>query len=188
MSSLDDKPQKLTRRQALKALAAATGVVALVNIPEKWEPPIIESGLLPAHAQGSPTASTLAISSLRRVSTGINDCNTLIGPGSSFNVSFDYQDVTGNVTTSESTILYSGTITGIPDVIPLSSSFVQVSGDNYSGTVTFQLCTRFGNANSITDVVSLRNDNGVVSDQSSITTDKPVGAQGNDELGSQSLG
>jgi hypothetical protein len=47
--------QDLTRRQALKALTAATGGVALGLIPKAWETPVVSVGALPTHAQVSPT-------------------------------------------------------------------------------------------------------------------------------------
>ena len=45
--------QKLSRREALKALAAVTGAAVLATVPTKWETPLIEIGAIPAHAQGS---------------------------------------------------------------------------------------------------------------------------------------
>jgi hypothetical protein len=45
----------MDRREALKALAAASGAVFLANLPDKWETPLIETGTLPAHAQVSCT-------------------------------------------------------------------------------------------------------------------------------------
>lgn len=44
----------LSRRDALKALAAASGAVALSTVPNRWESPILQVGNLPAFAQGSP--------------------------------------------------------------------------------------------------------------------------------------
>jgi hypothetical protein len=43
--------QELTRRQALKALTAAAGGVALNFIPKAWKTPVVSVGALPAHAQ-----------------------------------------------------------------------------------------------------------------------------------------
>ncbi|MBI3151717.1 MAG: twin-arginine translocation signal domain-containing protein [Chloroflexi bacterium] len=50
----DQTSNKITRRDAIKILAAATGAVVLANIPDKWTKPILEGGVLPAHAQTSP--------------------------------------------------------------------------------------------------------------------------------------
>ena len=47
------------RRQLLKALAG-TGVVATSTLlPERWTTPVVEMGMLPAHAQTSPTATPI---------------------------------------------------------------------------------------------------------------------------------
>jgi hypothetical protein len=50
MSHANKEVQVLSRRAALKALAAATGAVAISSLPSKWETPVIEVGALPAHA------------------------------------------------------------------------------------------------------------------------------------------
>ena len=45
------------RRALLKALAATGGAVAAVTLlPTEWTNPVIETGVLPVHAQTSPTA------------------------------------------------------------------------------------------------------------------------------------
>jgi len=52
------KPSEL-RRNLLKSLAAGTGaVVAGKSLPEKWSKPVVDSVLLPAHAQTSPPPPT----------------------------------------------------------------------------------------------------------------------------------
>lgn len=58
MPEMSDK-RDLTRRQALKALAASAGGLALTLIPKGWKTPVISVGTLPVHAQVSgpePTA------------------------------------------------------------------------------------------------------------------------------------
>lgn len=51
---MSDKPtRRLTRRQALKRIAAAGGAVVFSNLPQQWQTPLVEVGVLPAHAQGS---------------------------------------------------------------------------------------------------------------------------------------
>lgn len=47
-------PDRVTRREMLKAILAAGGAVSAASfIPEKWLKPVVGSGVLPAHAQGS---------------------------------------------------------------------------------------------------------------------------------------
>ncbi|MBN1178589.1 MAG: twin-arginine translocation signal domain-containing protein [Anaerolineae bacterium] len=48
---MNSQQQEFTRRQALKALAAAAGGLALNFIPKTWASPIVSIGTLPAHAQ-----------------------------------------------------------------------------------------------------------------------------------------
>lgn len=47
------RTSKISRRDALKILTAATGAAALANLPPKWSKPGVEVGVLPAHAQTS---------------------------------------------------------------------------------------------------------------------------------------
>ncbi len=49
----NNKPNKVSRRDALKILTAATGAAALANLPTKWSKPGLDVGVLPAHAQTS---------------------------------------------------------------------------------------------------------------------------------------
>ena len=70
----DKSPIKISRRDAIKALAAVAGATALANIPSKWTKPSLNVGVLPAHAQTSVVHHT--------VTAGISDptanfCNSL---------------------------------------------------------------------------------------------------------------
>jgi hypothetical protein len=60
----------LTRRQALKILAATTGVTALSSLPSKWAKPILKVGVLPAHAQTSPAQHIIVFCSANNVQGG----------------------------------------------------------------------------------------------------------------------
>ena len=55
----DDALEKtVSRRQLLKTLIAAGGAVtASTLLPGEWAEPVVEIGVLPAHAQASPTPS-----------------------------------------------------------------------------------------------------------------------------------
>ena len=53
---MSKKKKNLSRRDALKVLGAAAGATVLANLPQKWSPPELASGVLPAHAQTSPAA------------------------------------------------------------------------------------------------------------------------------------
>lgn len=63
-SALLEKYTKTTlaRRQLLKALAATGGAATAASLlPGEWVKPVIEAGLLPAHAQASPGNFSLAV-------------------------------------------------------------------------------------------------------------------------------
>ncbi len=60
MSHNQEEKHTLSRREALKTLAAITGAVSLASLPNKWESPLVEVGALPAHAQSSTTAAIRA--------------------------------------------------------------------------------------------------------------------------------
>jgi hypothetical protein len=53
MTDQTNPKQTLSRRDALKTLAAATGATALSALPSQWETPLVEMGALPAFAQVS---------------------------------------------------------------------------------------------------------------------------------------
>ena len=61
MDQSNKERQFLSRRDALKALAAAGGAVALSMLPNKWEKPAVKVGTLPAFAQASPVAGTATL-------------------------------------------------------------------------------------------------------------------------------
>lgn len=51
-----DTESKATKRGLIKALGASAGVLAATNIlPEKWVKPVVNSIMLPAHAQVTPS-------------------------------------------------------------------------------------------------------------------------------------
>lgn len=73
---MGNKPSKeISRRDAIKILAAVAGATALVNLPDKWTKPGMEVGVLPAHAQTSLALHTLA--------AGLDD------PAANFCLAFD---------------------------------------------------------------------------------------------------
>jgi hypothetical protein len=63
MTDQTNPKQTLSRRDALKSLAAATGATALSALSSQWETPLVEMGALPAFAQVSgqpePTGTPL---------------------------------------------------------------------------------------------------------------------------------
>ena len=61
-NSSKNTQKEISRRELLKALAATTGAVAAASmLPSQWVSPVIEAGVLPAHAQGSVTGVSVVI-------------------------------------------------------------------------------------------------------------------------------
>jgi len=67
---MTDKKSSESRRKLLKSIAAGSGaIVAGKSLPENWSKPVVESLILPAHAQTSPaeppTCTTRNITGMR---------------------------------------------------------------------------------------------------------------------------
>ena len=58
MPHLNEEKRTLSRRDALKTLAAITGAVTLASLPSNWQTPVVHVGALPAHAQCSIESGT----------------------------------------------------------------------------------------------------------------------------------
>jgi hypothetical protein len=50
--------EKISRRRAMKVLGAGGVVAATLMLPSKWTKPVVESIIVPAHAQASAPPST----------------------------------------------------------------------------------------------------------------------------------
>ena len=50
----ENEESLLSRRAALKAMVAIGSGLSVSSLPDHWEIPVIEAGVLPAHAQTSP--------------------------------------------------------------------------------------------------------------------------------------
>ena len=53
--------KSISRREALKAIAAVTGVAVLSSVRNDWETPLVQVGGLPAHAQASRRLANLIV-------------------------------------------------------------------------------------------------------------------------------
>lgn len=137
---MEETPQNppsgmLTRREALKALAAATGAVVLANLPVSWKTPVVEVGVVPAHAQGgsgpAPVVNTLT-GSWEYVNNGAPLPNPKAQP-CTVTIRFNYQDTLGQVS-GNSTVF--GTYASIQNF----SGFVAsgfMNGNGYAGSIIF---------------------------------------------------
>ena len=79
---MSDKKSSDSRRKLLKSIAAGSGaIVAGKSLPESWSRPVVDSVMLPAHAQTSPTCSTgFAGTYAGNVSGTVTRCNDATDP------------------------------------------------------------------------------------------------------------
>ena len=57
---MTDKKSSESRRKLLKTIAAGSGaIVAGKSLPESWSRPVVDSVMLPAHAQTSPATPVI---------------------------------------------------------------------------------------------------------------------------------
>ncbi|WP_457937716.1 hypothetical protein [Mesorhizobium sp. 10J20-29] len=73
------KNKNVTRRRALKIVASGA-VVATIALPSKWTRPIVESIVVPAHAQASPTPTTGTTSTVTGTTTATTTTATTTTP------------------------------------------------------------------------------------------------------------
>lgn len=60
---MSDNKSIESRRKLLKSIAAGSGaIVAGKSLPENWKRPVVNSVMLPAHAQTSPSQRTITLS------------------------------------------------------------------------------------------------------------------------------
>jgi len=181
-----DGSKTVSRRQLLKAISATGGAVAAKTLlPNEWTPPLIETGALPIHAQASPA---IIARNLQKTFDSLNNCATSGGAGSSNNLTLDYNDPTGNFNNGSVAIYTSSLNTNIPAEIDLfNTTGIVISGDEFQGTVSIPLCTRFGGNDTVTNQVQLRNAQGHLSNVVTVTVSRPLGAQAVGNDGAESL-
>lgn len=116
-----------SRRNTLRILAASGAVITGRTLPESWSRPVIDSVVLPAHAQMSPQddggPDTTQFSETQTVE------NTA-GPNAVLDFSFD---VTGFTPAGDGTL----TVTAIGDIAPIASEFytIALEGTDLAPTV-----------------------------------------------------
>jgi len=167
--------QRLSRRQALKTLAVATGVMTLSNLPEQWQSPLVELGHLPAHAQGSPTNAELIIYDLS-ISDAQGVCDPGTGdPGDLFAATFRYRDETsGSVLPDISRARAVYTFDdgrSHTDEVTLDS--INITGDGKEGKIVVPLCVGFGSADRATVALTITNNQGTRSNVEDDRVNKP---------------
>lgn len=114
----------------------------------------------------------------------VNSCdNHSFGTGSPFNIQFDYEDPTGQVTNaSKIAVAHSGRVeesvegsheVALTEKYPLMTR----SGDNFKGTIKMQWCVTFQGRNSTSAMFQLKNAKGELSNKTlTIKITRPEGA------------
>ena len=68
---MSDKKSSDSRRKLLKSIAAGSGaVIAGKNLPDSWKRPVVDSVMLPVHAQTSPACNTALAGTYQGTGTG----------------------------------------------------------------------------------------------------------------------
>ncbi len=147
---------RLTRREALKALAAATGAMVLFNLPKTWETPIVEVGVIPAHAQGASGSPPIIHNLSGHWSSGGAPIksNAPLPPLCEVTVTFDFSDPLGQVS-GNSTIIGTydqSTNFGGPVIPP--GSFLNGTG-GFSGTIRYPFNSSICSFNAVPVTVQL---------------------------------
>lgn len=161
----------LGRRELLKILAAAGGAATLSGgLPGRWVRPVVEAGLLPAHAQTS--GATLTNPSAAPQS---GTCTGSTGvPGILFGMQMDYLSPTGAVLAGSvirQSFLFEPTgLTGANEKTLAGSN---ISGDGVSGAITYDNCIGFSNNTTLYLTLQLVDANGAASSPLTLTIPNP---------------
>ncbi|MBN1148033.1 MAG: twin-arginine translocation signal domain-containing protein [Anaerolineales bacterium] len=132
----------LSRRELLKALAAAGGALgAAAFLPGKWAKPLVEAGVLPAHAQATQDSITIERLSVFALGNKIG----LSPSAEMYGANFHFEDLLCEVTVDSAKLwawaspcgstFYSGqTLSSIGAVINASSPCMGVVAFSFDGT------------------------------------------------------
>ena len=116
---------EFSRRKAVKTIASTVlGLAAYHTLPVNWSKPIVQFGVLPAHAQTSQIPSAVI------ESVTFNDFSPAIQiiPTITFNIIADFTIVTNNITTPGSITRYF-TPTTVPTTLSPNVNLLGSAGD-----------------------------------------------------------
>lgn len=125
--------QELTRRELLKTLAAAGGALAAAAmLPGKWIKPVVQAGVLPAHAQATDGLEIFNLSLTVRPPDAPEALTE-------WEAKFYYSDSSGAV--NDDALLYAAIHSGcdvvLHDWVKLSLVPATISGGGFSGDIMF---------------------------------------------------
>ena len=140
---MSDKKSSESRRKLLKSIAAGSGaIVAGKSLPENWKKPVVDSVLLPAHAQTSPVSGNFSANS-EPLQTTL--CINVVGNTASITGTIGNSITIPNVPVPGST---SGSVSGTNYTITLSN--VTGTAPNRSMTVGLDLSGSITGTDSVT--------------------------------------
>jgi hypothetical protein len=170
MNNKKEEKTHLSRREALKLLAATSGAVTVLSLPVTWKKPIVEVGTLPTHAQSSPVNSVVTISNLAH-STSQGGCDAGGGQtGKLTLLTFNYND-TGSYVLPNQTRLRADFLfaSGSTDADERTLTSINITGDGDNGIISVPVCIDFGTDTSVDLTMSITNSVGVKSNSEAIT-------------------
>lgn len=152
----------LSRREALKAIAVLGGTATLLTLPNKWEKPAINVGVLSAFAQCSPTCGSPSTISNLVVSDHQGSCDPVVGEdGDLFSITLLYTDPCGLMPDrSWLRVTFTFQPSGITDTDEELLGPINITDDGsgfLSGSVIVPVCIAFGNDTSVDLSVSVIN-------------------------------
>jgi hypothetical protein len=165
--------QSLSRRDALKTLAALGGAATFSVLPNKWETPVVKIGSLPAFAQATPSPVTISNAS---ASARQGACDPGGGQnGDLFTINVTYADQDGQITANQAklraTLQFMPSGSTNTDEVTLQS--INISGDASNGTISVPLCLGFGSDTSVQVTIFVTNANGSESNSLNVTISNP---------------
>ena len=173
----DVAPDKscLSRREALRALLAGSGVVAFSSVPHRWESPIVATASLPALAQISPTLGTPPLTSNCVVSGPLGVCNSGGGgAGNLYSLTCSYNDVDGNIIANQAQVRIAFTYpSGQMSTFQETLDPINITGNGTTGTITVPLCIGFNGQPSVAMTISFFDANGLESNQETVSLTAP---------------
>lgn len=172
----------ISRRDALKALAAIGAAGALLTVPTKWETPVLQVGAISAVAQTcSPVCGQPSTISNLAVSERLAGCAPITGEdGDLFSLTFLFSDASecGGLIPERDRIRVRTDFqpSGFTSDDEVVLTAVNISGSNggfLAGSVTVPICIAFATDTSVVVTVSLVNGSCQGSNQLSGTVNNP---------------
>jgi len=172
----------ISRRDALKALAALGAAGTLLSMPTKWETPVLQVGAISAVAQTcSPVCSQPSTITDLVVSERLAGCSPISGEnGDLFSLSFLFNDAPecGGLIPERDrirvrSVFQPSGFTTDDEVVLAAVNIAGSNGGFLSGRVTVPICIAFATDISVSLTVSLVNGSCQAGNQLSATVNNP---------------